>query len=446
MNETVTTEIKSDIKSDIKKLQKIIDIGHSLKIPDYQRPYVWSERSVKMLFNDTYEAYRENLEEYRLGTLIFHNNDGEYNIVDGQQRLITIALLLYKLGSSKNFLLNEEINNASIESIKRNIVILEDMKKARFSENNHEEDKQKQEYLKYLCEKCTFAVIETKELEDAFQFFDSQNSRGKPLAPHDLLKAYHLREMRDIKKEETENIVNQWENIEDTKLAEFFANYLYPLVQWYQGKDGINYNVNKIDVFKGISEKFHYNFAQYHLYSYIFLEKLKKEYSFISSIEDLELFQLTQPIISGKRFFQYVFYYYDLLKNIEERIDKYHNNKEEIPFYRTGDIYTKRLYTCALLFFVDRFGIKFLEDKHMDIIYKWCYGIRLVMKNVYRETINNYAKIWHYKLPEHYSLFKQLNNMISPNELFNIVLQGIDSNDISERYPQILAKYNIGEK
>ncbi|VTM47205.1 Uncharacterised protein [Klebsiella pneumoniae] len=30
-----------------------------------------------------------------------------------------------------------------------------------------------------------------------FRVFDSQNYRGKPLAPHDLLKAHHLREMHD---------------------------------------------------------------------------------------------------------------------------------------------------------------------------------------------------------------------------------------------------------
>ena len=37
----------------------------------------------------------------------------------------------------------------------------------------------------------------TDDVDEAFRVFDSQNYRGKALAPHDLLKAHHLREMRE---------------------------------------------------------------------------------------------------------------------------------------------------------------------------------------------------------------------------------------------------------
>jgi hypothetical protein len=39
-------------------------------------------------------------------------------------------------------------------------------------------------------------IINVDKVEEAFQLFDSQNTRGKELDPHDLLKAYHLREMK----------------------------------------------------------------------------------------------------------------------------------------------------------------------------------------------------------------------------------------------------------
>lgn len=45
-----------------------------------------------------------------------------------------------------------------------------------------------------------------KDISEAFQFFDSQNARGKALYPHDLLKAYHLREMAGVSEEETEKL------------------------------------------------------------------------------------------------------------------------------------------------------------------------------------------------------------------------------------------------
>ena len=65
----------------------------NIKIPDYQRPYSWSVESVNTLFEDTYNAAQKQIAEYRLGTLILHKKQDIYNIVDGQQRLTTIAIL-----------------------------------------------------------------------------------------------------------------------------------------------------------------------------------------------------------------------------------------------------------------------------------------------------------------------------------------------------------------
>lgn len=61
-----------------------------------------------------------------------------------------------------------------------------------------------QEYVKNSCE---LIVVATNNISEAFQFFDSQNTRGKKLYPHDLLKAYHLREMNSFEISETEEIV-----------------------------------------------------------------------------------------------------------------------------------------------------------------------------------------------------------------------------------------------
>ena len=66
-----------------------------LAIPEYQRPYSWSVESTNTLFMDIYEAYKEGLSEYRLGSVILHKNNEVYNIVDGQQRITTLSILLY---------------------------------------------------------------------------------------------------------------------------------------------------------------------------------------------------------------------------------------------------------------------------------------------------------------------------------------------------------------
>ena len=67
----------------------------NLVLPNYQRPYKWTAKNVIQLLDDIMEAKNANKETYRVGTLILHlDDDDNYNIVDGQQRIITFSLLL----------------------------------------------------------------------------------------------------------------------------------------------------------------------------------------------------------------------------------------------------------------------------------------------------------------------------------------------------------------
>lgn len=419
----------------IRNLEYVIE-NYTLEIPVYQRPYTWETLTAYTLFNDIYRAYKANQKEYRIGTIIIHLDDkNKYNIVDGQQRLITLSLIIYILDNNSNFMLDSKISNISYKNIKENYNKLNEIIKSKICKDEFNN------YLKYIKEQCTFAIIITENEYEAFQFFDSQNSRGKSLAPHDLLKAYHLREMKNISEHEKENIINQWESIKEKELTELFADYLYPIIQWHKGKYGIYYNEKKIYVFKGISAESQYNFTMYHLFSNIFVEKYKKELSFIQNFIELNQFQLTQPVIAGERFFKYVMHYNKLLQTIKEKI-RIENKDKEVPEYRTGDLYIKQLYISVLLFFVDRFGIKSLEKKYMDIMYKWSYALRLVMTAVYRETVNNYAKNKHDRLHEHNSLFVKINTMTLPDEILNIVLMKAEKLDIKCNIQAILDKYN----
>jgi uncharacterized protein with ParB-like and HNH nuclease domain len=75
----------------------VSDLIHiqNLVIPPYQRPYKWSEKNCNELFFDMKEALDAEKSAYRLGNLIFHKSaDLKFNIVDGQQRTISLLLLL----------------------------------------------------------------------------------------------------------------------------------------------------------------------------------------------------------------------------------------------------------------------------------------------------------------------------------------------------------------
>ena len=65
-------------------------------VPDYQREFVWeSRREVERLLSDVMEAYNTDPnKEYFIGTTVVYNNNGRYELIDGQQRTTTLFLIL----------------------------------------------------------------------------------------------------------------------------------------------------------------------------------------------------------------------------------------------------------------------------------------------------------------------------------------------------------------
>lgn len=428
--------IQDELK--ITKLKDLLDM--KLALPSYQRPYSWSVKSTNTLFIDTYEAFRNGINEYRLGSVILHKECSEkYNIVDGQQRLTTLSILLYCLDDEKQSLLKEKYSKLSNDVIVTNFGVLS----KRTNELSYDE---REKYKNYLVNKCTMVQIVTDSEQEAFQFFDSQNSRGKELAPHDLLKSYHLREMNNEDENQKVKIINRWENMNQNDLDDLFKNYLYPLTQWYKGKEGLGYSSSKIDSFKGIKGSNIYNYAIYHKASNLYVEKFNANGSAeLLASKSLNQFQLTQPLIAGKRFFDYTLHYGKLLEKIQKQINRFFD-KDEIPSKRSGDIYIKQLYECSLLFFADRFGLESLTQSVMQQLYSWSYSLRLTMKLVYPQTINRYAKGQHERVNYGIEMFSAISEMADPEELKLLVLKqpNIDNNN-KEKYKapyKLLCEWN----
>ena len=84
--------------------------------------------------------------------------------------------------------------------------------------------------MKALKEILEVVVITVNKISEAFQLFDSQNTRGRALYPHDLLNAYHLREIHD--KYEMQHAVIKWESKDPKAIRELFDHYLFPLWNW----------------------------------------------------------------------------------------------------------------------------------------------------------------------------------------------------------------------
>lgn len=90
----MTTTIEVNKQS----VKQLLETGKNKKfvIPEYQRPYAWSDEQIQTLFDDLIEYTEKNNEStYFLGTIVaYENDDGEQEIIDGQQRITSLFLLL----------------------------------------------------------------------------------------------------------------------------------------------------------------------------------------------------------------------------------------------------------------------------------------------------------------------------------------------------------------
>jgi hypothetical protein len=96
---------------------------NQLVVPPNQREYAWTDREVKRLFNDFAKAVNDG-GDYFLGTIVtIPRVDGSLEVVDGQQRLATTAILLAAirdyLRDRNDVILVEAIDNEFLTGIDR---------------------------------------------------------------------------------------------------------------------------------------------------------------------------------------------------------------------------------------------------------------------------------------------------------------------------------------
>ncbi|MCX6318707.1 MAG: DUF262 domain-containing protein [Bacteroidetes bacterium] len=405
-----------------------------LKIPHYQRPYKWTAKNAIQLLDDIITAKSDNKETYRVGTLILHydKKDSTYNIVDGQQRTITFSLLLNALGGESITFLNESIsdNPNNRNNIPNNYRIL----KRRADNINGK--REKDELLHFITEQCELITVITEDISEAFQFFDSQNARGKKLYPHDLLKAYHLREMRDLEVIETEKVVKGWEDLPQNELSRLFSDYLYRIKEWTKGNKAWELNEQNIYKFKGINQKDNFPYAQFFKGAFAYADMVNKSaMPFVSGMRNLKPFQLDTPIVAGKPFFDYARHYFEILKDVQNN-DKYYGyfiNDYEIV--KTLDLYkykngvgnriTRLMFDTAILLYIDRFSPTERPSK-IDLemlaqlvlfVFIWAYSLRAQYYNLGWQSAQNY--IMGNEVINSFNIYKVISESDSPVSLLS---------------------------
>jgi hypothetical protein len=263
-------------KSSIKELL-MTGTKEKFLIPEYQRPYAWTDDQVLTLFEDLVEyTNNQNESSYFLGCIVsFSNENKEQEIIDGQQRITTLFLLLraihrklQKMSDSKekdNFirqiepaiwkideltsvadyssvLIESKVLEVEYNQILENILKIgevEDKSKDRYSLNYKLLIKLLDEYANNeplnfyrftnnVLNKTIVLPIKADTQETALTIFSTLNDRGLPLSDADIFKAKIYNKLNE---ENKAKFVVEWKNL--TLRSETAAEGIQKLFYYY---------------------------------------------------------------------------------------------------------------------------------------------------------------------------------------------------------------------
>ncbi|SJM44080.1 hypothetical protein FM123_09125 [Limosilactobacillus fermentum] len=270
-------------------------IGKQFVIPVYQRKYTWTvKKQLRQLMVDLRSLLNDDNKTHFLGTIIYLENVINYkterSIVDGQQRLVTMFLIVAALKSladnewrareiSEQYLENyaepkeskyrqrlypavsdesdykllvdgkfDELEN-SIGNVAKNYFYLRRQLKSLIEEYGFDR-------LMFALKRFTIVYIKLDKSDDAQQIFESINSNGERLTASDLMRNYIM--MDKSNDEQTRLYRNYWKKLEDffddsKKMEDFFRFYLAAVTNELSKKDNLYRDFKKYYIDKRMS-------------------------------------------------------------------------------------------------------------------------------------------------------------------------------------------------
>lgn len=195
---------------------KTLKIGELLTndkyfIPIYQRNYSWGDEEISYLIQDLWNAYLNNENKnYYIGSLVVNKKEnGDFEVIDGQQRLTTLTLIMHYFWMN-NLYENDFTRNVHFEHRKDSDCALENLEsdnipnvfknalksiKKYWEADQKTVDKQKS-LADFLLTKVEIIRTEVPENTDLNHYFEIMNTRGEQLEKHEVLKARLMKKLR----------------------------------------------------------------------------------------------------------------------------------------------------------------------------------------------------------------------------------------------------------
>jgi hypothetical protein len=266
-------------ETQMKRIGELFSDAAVFVMPAFQRPYCWDEDAAAQLYDDISSAMlrgaqerpgRKNRQEYFLGPIIVTCERGVdgCNVIDGQQRLATLAIILAVLRdalppeSELRFELQRMIirpEHKLRKLVEHPRVYLRKADQERFFEwvqtlggtiKLPEEDDSdsctrileaisriqrdigecQESYIKQLASfiltNCYVIQIAARDLDDGYVLFRSLNSRGQPLNELDLAKAELLGAKAIGTGIDMKALADYWEKAQSSLAPDEFEEYM----------------------------------------------------------------------------------------------------------------------------------------------------------------------------------------------------------------------------
>ena len=172
-------------------------------IPIYQRNYAWGDKEISLLIQDLENACQKSKDNYYIGSLVVYKREnGDFEVIDGQQRLTTLTLIMHYLCMNELYE-NDFTRNVYFEHRKDSDWALEhlgsdnipDVFKEALSSikkywgvDKRSVDKKK-ELADFLLKHVEIIRTEVPNDTDLNHYFEIMNTRGEQLEKHEILKA-----------------------------------------------------------------------------------------------------------------------------------------------------------------------------------------------------------------------------------------------------------------
>ena len=355
----------------------------NLNIPKYQRIYTWGYEQVKTLLDDIANV---RINKYFIGSIILHKQKIEeedvYDIVDGQQRLVTIALIKYVVLRKASDSLPQSLNNfmnCSFASLEAHVNISNNLKiiSTYLSEDNRYNS------IRENIDKITFSVLTIKDIDNldlAFTFFSNTNSKGKKLSDYDLLKPHHLRFIPSDLKDQQMHLAAKWDKmINDGRNLEADN----------EGSQDYQEYIHYIRVMELLLYRLR-NWGQYNSGNEFDEHHIKKEYEAAPIVNEIppfgEQFHFNEPIQGGQHFFAYVDFFINKYEKfiMKDKLQRYFGKSGSSAWYGTV---IEALVFCYYL----KFGDSYINEATMSIT-RFISIIRFRLARAYKATIIDWAR------------------------------------------------------